>query len=397
MLIRAFFLSAFASLFPLLASAELPASAKAHAILRGTYENSQIRFEREKKGHVVFLGGSITENKSGHTQMIPAWLEERFPETEFQFVNAGIASTCSTSGAFRLQDHALATGPVDLLIVEFAVNDDQDANHAKREALRGMEGIIQHTRSHNPAADILVIHYVNPPILEKLQNGEAVTSVSAHESVAERYELASVNVGAALAAGAMTWETYGGTHPKKPGYRLASDMAISVLEKAWSEPVSEDATIIDFPAPMPMDPGSYNNGSFIDPTEADWMGGWTTGHVSKKLLPSGGIRERYKAWDITVAEKAGSMMTLNFRGSAIGAFVLAGPDAAKLEASVDAGDWKPVELYHHHSKGLNYPRTAMFFTDLPLGNHQLSLRVAQRPEGQPGGERAAILKFVVDE
>lgn len=395
--IRALFFSAAVLLFPYSATAELPASAKEHAILRGNYQNSQIRFEKEKKGHVVVLGGSITENKSGHSQMIPTWLEERFPETEFQFTNAGIGSTCSTTGAFRLNDHVLATGPVDLLIVEFAVNDDQDAGHAMREAIRGMEGIIQRTRAHNPAADIVIVHYVNPPILNKLKSGETPISVAAHESVAKRYELASINVGGALASGAMTWETYGGTHPKKPGYRLASDMIISVLEQAWSEPLPADAEIIDVPSPMPLDAGSYSKGSFLDPATADWMGGWMTGLVSKELLPVGGIRERYTEWPITVAANAGSMMTLNFRGTAIGAFVLAGPDAAILEASVDAGEWKPVELYHHYSKGLNYPRTVMFFEDLPLGFHQLSLRVKERPEGQPGGERAAILKFVVNE
>ncbi|MEM1297150.1 MAG: SGNH/GDSL hydrolase family protein [Verrucomicrobiota bacterium] len=397
MLIRFLFSSASVFLFPVFASAELPASAREHAILRGTYQNSQIRFEREKAGHVVVLGGSITENKSGHSQMVPEWLEKRFPDTNFQFTNAGISSTCSTSGAFRLRDHVLATGPVDLLIVEFAVNDDQDAGHALKEAVRGMEGIVQHTREHNPAADILIVHYVNPPILEKLSSGQTPVSVAAHESVAQRYELASVNVGAALAAGAMTWEAYGGTHPKKPGYRLASDMVISVLEKAWANPLTEDAKVIEFPTPIPLDTGSYSSGRFQDPAEADWMGGWTTGLTSRDLLPLGGIRERYTEWPITVAENAGAMMTMNFWGSAIGAFVLAGPDAAMLEVSVDAGDWKPVELYHHYSKGLNYPRTVMFFSDLSTGNHQLSLRVKERPEGQPGGERAAILKFVVNE
>ena len=41
-----------------------------------------------------------------------------------------IASTCSTTGAFRLRDDVLIKGPVDLFFIEFAVNDDQDAGHA---------------------------------------------------------------------------------------------------------------------------------------------------------------------------------------------------------------------------------------------------------------------------
>lgn len=63
------------------------------------------------------------------------WLEKTFPETEFTFTNAGISSTCSTTGAFRLKEEVLGKGPVDLFFVEFAVNDNSDAGHAKRECV----------------------------------------------------------------------------------------------------------------------------------------------------------------------------------------------------------------------------------------------------------------------
>ena len=64
--------------------------------------------------------------------------------------------------AFRLQSDVLAGGRVDLLIVEFAVNDDQDAAHARRECIRGMEGIVRHLRKVQSQADGLMVHYVNP-------------------------------------------------------------------------------------------------------------------------------------------------------------------------------------------------------------------------------------------
>lgn len=378
------------------ASAELAPEAAKHAILRGNLKASQFRFENEKKGHVAFLGGSITENAKGHTAMIPAWLKERFPETEFTFNNAGISSTCSTSGAFRLRDHVLSEGPVDLLIVEFAVNDDQDAMHARQEALRGMEGVIRHFKTANPAGDVVVIHYVNPEMLAKLEKGETPASSEAHEAVAKHYNVSSVDVGAALASGAMNWETYGGTHPKEAGYRLASDMVISVLEKAWSTPAG-DALVDSDPLRAPLDEYSYDKGKFLNPNATDWMGGWETGKASKELLPIGAIRGRFSDWDLTVASEPGAQMTFYFQGRGIGAFVLAGPDAGILEASVDGSPFGAVDLYHHHSKGLNYPRTVMFFTELKPGFHQVTLRVAERPEGQEGGNRAAILHLVVNE
>ena len=55
--------------------------------------------------------------------MVCAAMKEMFADTRFDFINAGISSTCSTTGAFRLAEHVLSSGSVDLLFVEFAVND----------------------------------------------------------------------------------------------------------------------------------------------------------------------------------------------------------------------------------------------------------------------------------
>ena len=43
--------------------------------VRGDLRNLKHRLEVDKKCHVAFLGGSITQNGSGHTAMVPAWLK----------------------------------------------------------------------------------------------------------------------------------------------------------------------------------------------------------------------------------------------------------------------------------------------------------------------------------
>ncbi|MEK9984207.1 MAG: SGNH/GDSL hydrolase family protein, partial [Opitutae bacterium] len=90
-----------------------------NTIYRGSYQNSRIQFEKEKTGRVAFIGGSITQME-GYRPILADWLQKRFPETEFEFINAGISSTCSTSGAFRLREHVLSKGRIDLFFVEFA-------------------------------------------------------------------------------------------------------------------------------------------------------------------------------------------------------------------------------------------------------------------------------------
>jgi lysophospholipase L1-like esterase len=131
---------------------------------RGALNNSRLQFEGQKVGHVAFLGGSITE-MNGYRPLVCDFLRRRFPQTLFTFTNAGIASTCSTTGAFRLASDVLAQGSVDLLFIEFAVNDDQDAHHTRRECIRGMEGIVRHVLAHNPNADIVGTYWLamEPP------------------------------------------------------------------------------------------------------------------------------------------------------------------------------------------------------------------------------------------
>ena len=141
------------------------------------------RLEMDRKCHVAFLGGSITQNTGGHTAMVPAWLKKKFPGVEVTVTNAGLGSTCSTSGAFRLEPDIFGKGEVDLLVVEFAVNDDQDAGHARRECIRGMEGIISQVQRKHPKCGIVMVHFVNPGMLDKLGKGEAPVAIAAHEAI----------------------------------------------------------------------------------------------------------------------------------------------------------------------------------------------------------------------
>jgi hypothetical protein len=93
-------------------------------------------------------------------------------------------------------------------------------------------------------------------------------------------------------------------------------------------------------------------------------------------------------------QKIGSQLTLKFSGTAIGAFVLAGPDAGVVEAQVDGGPWHALDLYHHYSQSLHYPRTVMFATDLAPGAHTLTLRMSQRTSN--GGHAMRIVQFAAN-
>lgn len=362
--------------------------------LRGHLQNSFAKFAAGKTGHVAFLGGSITE-MNGYRPLICDWLQQRFPETDFTFTNAGIASTCSSTGAFRLQRDVLIHGDVDLLLVEFAVNDDQDAMHSASACIRGMEGIVRQTRLHNPDTDIVMTHFVNPGMLETLAAGQEILSASQHESVARHYSVSSVYLSKLLAArisdGMMTWEQFGGTHPKQPGNQLAADMVTAVLDAGWRGLESDQVTVTPHPLPeKPLLKNSFFGGTLMPHDSVQFGDAWSLSVPAWSEIP-GAKRNRFTMIPLLHSQTVGAEFTTSFRGTAIGAFLLAGPDAGQIDVQIDEGEWKTVETYHRFSKGLHYPRTVMFSTELPNGQHELRLRVAQTRHAESHGNAVRII------
>jgi len=364
--------------------------------LRGTLNNSRLQFERVRKGNVAFMGGSITE-MDGYRPMVCDLLKKRFPDTEFTFTNAGIASTCSTTGAFRLATDVLAHGPIDLFFLEFAVNDDQDAHHTREECIRGVEGILRHAWAANPNMDVVITFFVNEGMLKQLQANEVPLTIEAHGAVANSYGISTINLAKEVAeeitARKMTWHEYGGVHPAPFGNAICARMIDELFARAWSQPLPVDATLSTHTLPPPIDSLSYTNGRFIDPKQAKVKQGWTYGVPDWSNLP-GGKRPRFTSIPMLSATDAGAEVTLDFSGTAVGAYVVAGPDAGIVEASIDGGAFHPINLYHSFSAGLHYPRTVMFAAELTSGQHVLDLRVSS--DTKSNGHAARVIEFVAN-
>lgn len=92
---------------------------------------------------IACIGGSITQGtvsngskdsevgtKKAYAEYFFDWWRTRFPDTTFTFVNAGIGATDSYLGVHRLKKDVLSKEP-DLVLVEYAVNDANDAFYKK--------------------------------------------------------------------------------------------------------------------------------------------------------------------------------------------------------------------------------------------------------------------------
>ena len=197
-----------------------------------------------------------------------------------------------------------------------------------------------------------------------------------------------------IAARTLTWAQYGGVHPAPHGNAICARMIDELFSRAWAAPLAEGAKVAPAPVPLtPLDPLSYSAGRFVSPAEAKVKQGWTLGVPDWKSLP-GGKRERFTSVPMLCATAPGAELTLAFEGTAVGAFIVAGPDAGIAEASVDGGPARQVNLYHAHSKGLHYPRTVMLGTALQPGAHTLTLKLSA--ETASAGHAMRVMQFAAN-
>jgi hypothetical protein len=237
-------------------------------------------------------------------------------------------------------------------------------------------------------------------MLKQIQSGKVPPSIEAHEDVLRHYNVSSVylarEVADRIATGKLTWARYGGTHPKRDGNAVAAKLIGELLGRRWDKPlpanVAKGAMLL--PA-KPLDAGSFFNGHFLSPDLAKRGDGWAW-HVPKWRKIAGSFRSTFAGLKLLCGGRASGGVSFEFEGRAVGAYVLAGPDAGVLEVSIDGGEFKSTNLYHRHSRGLHYPRTVMFATDLAPGKHSVKLRLAKPPGDGAKGTAARILQFTVN-
>ncbi|MDR1964402.1 MAG: SGNH/GDSL hydrolase family protein [Planctomycetaceae bacterium] len=345
--------------------------------------------------HVAFMGGSITE-MDGYRPMVCEMLQKRFPATKFTFTAAGISSTCSMTGAFRLERDVLSKGKVDLFFVEFAVNDDQDAHHSEQTAIRGMEGIVRHVRHHNPDADIIITFFANEHLMDEYRHGREATSITAHRKVAEFYHIPTINVAREVQQQIdeekLTWQQFGGVHPAPYGNRIAANMIEYVFTPKLDELTDERGRTA---RRRQLDPYNYENGRFVSPDTAKYGNAWTWSVPDWKSIP-GGFRSTFSGQKLLCCNQPDEELTFEFDGKAVGAFILAGPDAGVVEYQIDGKPAGQVVLFHNFSTGLHYPRTVMFDDQLEPGKHVLRLKITGIVPPKSKGTAARILQFAVN-
>lgn len=363
--------------------------------LRAGLKNAQSVFEKRKKARVAFLGGSITYNP-GWRDSVSTYLQRRFPETEFEFVAAGIPSMGSTPGAFRLERDVLSTGKIDLLFEEAAVNDATNGR-TDREQIRAMEGIVRHLRKANPAVDIVLMHFVDPDKMETYNDGGIPAVISNHEKVAQHYQIPTINLAKEVTDrinnAEFTWEDdFKNLHPSPFGQVVYAKSMIHFLEQAFSDGAKE---IENYELPKAIDLDSYDDGYLIEAALMKAPKGWEI-NPNWKPVDRTGTRPNYTDVPMLIGKQGSSVLSFSFEGTALGIAVAAGQDAGMIDYQIDNGDWQRLNLFTKWSKQLHLPWYYTLAAGLAKGKHKLKIKVLAERDERSIGQACRIRYFYVN-
>lgn len=353
-------------------------SAEKYFFLRSGLQNCRSQFTLKKFGRIAFLGGSITQS-SGWRDGVMRFLEQKFPQTTFEFIGAGIGSLGSVPHAFRLERDVLSKGAIDLLFVEAAVNDAVNIPNDPARMLRGMEGVVRHVRMANPMTDIVQMHFAMPEHLADYDAGHIPTAIAVHERVAEYYGNSSLNLAREVRdrihAGEFTWEgDFKDLHPSPFGHDLYAASINQMLDAAWSE-VLEKPKPHSVPA-QPLDEGSYFHGFFDQLENAEIVHGF---ELVPRWTPTIPVKTRPGFVDVPtlVASAPGASLLLRFHGTAAGLLIASGPKTGVMEVSCDREPYRRVETWTQWSNDLYLPWAIILADGLQEGPHSVHIRLGE--------------------
>lgn len=229
---------------------------------RGNWHRLKECMKKAKRGERIitgFLGGSITQGSLSslpelcYAYLVYEWWKRKFPQSEIQFINAGIGGTTSQFGAARVEEHLLKYHP-DFLLIEFAVNDEDTEFFEET-----YEGLIRKAYGHVCRPAVLLMNNV------RYDNGTCAQA--RHVKVARAYDLPMVSMKSAIwpdiCSGRLNASDISpdGLHPNDRGHQLVAREVIAFLEKVFGEMEREEgeSSFEGALMPSPVTANAYEN------------------------------------------------------------------------------------------------------------------------------------------
>ena len=330
---------------------------------------------------VAYFGGSITAQNGWRVYSLD-WFKQRFPKARFSEINAAIGGTGSDFGAFRIHDQVLKFKP-DLVFVEFAVND---GSTAPEKIVRSMEGIVRQIWSQNEGTDICFIYTIKEDFLQTERDGQLPTSVKIMEKVANYYGIPSINFGFEVSEMVTNKQLiFTGSANELQGNKVFSPDGVhpytetghqiyfEALKRSF-EMMASGKKIQKHKLPKPLDLASFSNAKMIDVHQSMLSKNWVLETVNAQSMFSG--FSNYLT-SVGKTNHTGETLTIHFKGKAIGAYDVMGPDAGRVVVEIDGIIKDTISRFDEYC---TYRRMNYFVIDhLENKDHTVIFRVLADP------------------
>jgi len=337
---------------------------------------------------VAYLGGSITAQDGWRVYSLE-WLNEQFPKSRFTEVNAAIGGTGSDFGVFRLHDQVLKFKP-DLVFVEFAVND---GSTSANKVIRAMEGIVRQIWQYNSKTDICFVYTIKEDFLQTEMKGLLPNSIMAMEKVADYYQIPTINLGYKVSKMVSSNQLIftdkskelngtkvfspDGVHPYlETGHKIYFDVFRQSFEALF---IVNKLKLKQHILLKPLTADNFSNAKMIDIDNNMLSENWEI-ILKEDKTPFSGFGNYMNT--IGKTTRSGETLTINFKGSAVGAYDIMGPDAGRVVVEVDGLVKDTISRFDEYC---TYRRMNYFVIDhLEDKKHQIIFRLLCEPFDKVG-------------
>lgn len=195
---------------------------------------------------VGVIGGSITQGSSAtdhnncYAELFHKYWVEKFPQSNVNFVNAGIGGTNSYLGVHRV-DTQLLDSKLDVVIVEFSVNDTDK---------------LMNKYSYDSLVRKILNCDSQPAVMLLFTTQEDGTSLwETHKEIGAAYDLPMLSYRAVVypevSAGTLDWKDISpdNIHPNDEGHKLIGQLVSRYLDSVYDDLDNIDDSSVAFDTP----------------------------------------------------------------------------------------------------------------------------------------------------
>nr|WP_036718483.1 SGNH/GDSL hydrolase family protein [Paenibacillus sp. JCM 10914] len=282
----------------------------------------------------------------------------------------------------------LQAGVLDLLFVEFSVNDGDN----REESLRGMEGIVRQCRRRTPDTDICFVYAGAIKNLSRIRP----FNIAVHEEVAELYGIPSIDFAAGiynmLHIGEVEWASLApdGYHPNDRGHAIYAGF----LRKFLDEMLLKEHARLDDHDSLPVEPlikGNYEHGAMLHHETACY----SEDFCIQELQPEKALMNWRYSTEHRYSDHPQAALDFAAEGQCAGLLLLCGPDTGIFEYSVNGEPFVQVNPFDEWCLHAYRPVPVIFPIQNKRGPIFITVRNTAYKDHRSRGMELRVLKLLM--